>query len=141
MEIGKSINKISNRLRRRSKNVQQALGITNAQGGILDFILVEGCDRAVYQKDIEHEFGLRSSTATELLRSLEEKKLICRISDEIDGRRKKIQFTEKASNIKKELQKELQNTESILISGISEKELEQFYKTAQKMLANLSADN
>ena len=41
MEAGKMINKISNRLRRRSKKTQEILGITGAKGNILNYILVE----------------------------------------------------------------------------------------------------
>ena len=65
------INKISNRLRRRSKAVQEAIGISGAQGNILSYILAEGEKRSIYQKDIEQEFGLRPSTATEVLKTLE----------------------------------------------------------------------
>ena len=35
METGKMINQISNRLRRRSRQVQEAIGISGAQGNIL----------------------------------------------------------------------------------------------------------
>ena len=79
METGKMINQISNRLRRRSRQVQEAIGISGAQGNILDYILVESRQRSVYQKEIEKEFGLRPSTATEALKLLEEKGLICRM--------------------------------------------------------------
>ena len=41
METGKMINKISHRLRRRSQAVQKTVGISEAQGRILDYILVE----------------------------------------------------------------------------------------------------
>ena len=60
METGKVINKISNRLRRRSRAVQEAIGISGAQGNILDYILVEGEKRSIYQKEIEREFGLKT---------------------------------------------------------------------------------
>ena len=73
METGKMINQISNRLRRRSRQVQEAIGISGAQGNILDYILVESRQRSVYQKEIEKEFGLRPSTATEALKLLLEK--------------------------------------------------------------------
>ena len=70
MDTGKVINKISNRLRRRSVALQEKLGMSGAQGNILNYILVESQNRSVYQKDIEQEFGLRPSTATEALKSL-----------------------------------------------------------------------
>ena len=68
MDTGKVINKISNRLRRRSVALQEKLGMSGAQGNILNYILVDGRKRPVYQKDIEKEFGLRPSTATEALK-------------------------------------------------------------------------
>ena len=100
METGKMINRISNRLRRRSKKAQETIGITGAKGNILDYILVESEKHNVYQKEIEKEFGLRPSTATEVLKSLEDAGLIVRIPDETDGRFKKIVFTQKAEEIR-----------------------------------------
>lgn len=137
MDTGKLINKISIRLRRRSEKMGKNLGITEVQGRILDFILVDGRDRPLYQKDIEKEFGLRPSTATELLKTLESRKMIQRVSSEGDGRYKKIQFTEAAEDIRLALQQEIQKTEGLLVEGISREELNTFMKVAEKMLENL----
>lgn len=95
METGKMINRISNRLRRRSHLAQEAIGITGTQGTILDYILIESATHNIYQKDIEKEFGLRPSTATEVLKTLERKELICREPDPQDARLKRIVFTQK----------------------------------------------
>ena len=76
MQTGKKINQISNRLRRRSRAIQETIGIGGAQGNILNYILVESQNRSVYQKDIEQEFGLRPSTATEALKSLKKNELM-----------------------------------------------------------------
>ena len=76
MQTGKKINQISNRLRRRSRAIQETIGISGAQGNILNYILVESQKRSVYQKDIEQEFGLRPSTATEALKSLKKNELM-----------------------------------------------------------------
>ena len=137
MDTGKLINKISIRLRRRSEKMGKNLGITEVQGRILDFILVDGKDRPLYQKDIEKEFGLRPSTATELLKTLESRKMIQRVSSEEDGRYKKIQFTEAAEDIRMALQQEIQKTEGVLDEGISREDLNTFMKVAEKMLENL----
>ena len=88
METGKVINKISNRLRRRSKKIQESIGISGAKGNILNYILVESENHPVYQKEIEEEFGLRPSTATETLKNLEQAELICRVPESEDGRYK-----------------------------------------------------
>lgn len=137
MDTGKLINKISIRLRRRSEKMGKNLGITEVQGRILDFILVDGRDQPLYQKDIEKEFGLRPSTATELLKTLESRKMIQRVSSEEDGRYKKIQFTEAAEDIRLALQQEIQKTEGLLVEGISREDLNTFMKVAEKMLENL----
>ena len=50
METGKVINRISNRLRRRSAALQETLGMSGAQGNILNFILVYLSER--YRKRI-----------------------------------------------------------------------------------------
>ena len=86
METGKMINRISNRLRRRSAKIQEAVGISGAQGNILDYIILESMAHDVYQKEIEQEFGLRPSTATEALKTLEAKGLIHRVPNKNDAR-------------------------------------------------------
>lgn len=140
METGKIINCISNRLRNRSQAVHEALGIGSAQGKILNYVLVESTVRSVYQKDLEREFGLRPSTITEMLNALEKKELIKRISDEWDGRYKKIVFTEKALTLKDRIRQEVEGTEALLLQGISEKEQQEFMKIAEKMLQNLELE-
>ena len=139
METGKMINRISNRLRRRSHAVQASVGIGGSQGNILNYIIAESQNRSVYQKDIEREFGLRPSTATECLNALEKNELICRIPEEKDGRYKKIVFTEKAHLVKDTLRGEITETEAILLRGISKKEQAEFMRIADIMLKNLDS--
>lgn len=140
METGKVINKISNRLRRRSKKVQETIGITGAKGNILNYILVESEKHNVYQKEIEKEFGLRPSTATEVLKHLEDENLIVRIPDEEDGRYKRIVFTDKADKIRNVLKEEISGSEEILLRGISSEEQRLFLDIAEKMLKNLDEE-
>ena len=140
METGKMINRISNRLRRRSKRAQETLGITGAIGNILDYIIVESEKRSVYQKEIEREFGLRPSTATEALKHLEKEGMIVRVPDESDARFKKIEFTEKAGKIKDLLRNEVDKSEEILLRGISPEEQKCFMEITAKMLENLEEE-
>lgn len=137
METGKMINKISHRLRRRSQAVQKTVGISEAQGRILDYILVEGARHPVYPKDIEKEFDLRSSTVTGALSALETEGLIARVPDERDGRLKKLVFTPKADGIRAALQGEIEETEKRMLQGISEEEKAVFLELAERMLKNL----
>lgn len=140
MEAGKMINRISNRLRRRSGKAQETIGITGAKGNILNYILLESEKHNVYQKDIEKEFGLRPSTATEVLKNLEEEELIVRIQDEEDGRYKKIVFTDKAEMIRGALRGEIEKTEELLLKGITPEEQEIFMNITAKMLENLQQE-
>ena len=137
MDTGKVINKISNRLRRRSVALQERLGMSGAQGNILNYILVDGRKRPVYQKDIEKEFGLRPSTATEALKNLEAKGLICRISEKQDGRLKRIELTSKAEEIRHLITSEIAESENLLLKGITEEERRIFIEIGKKMLKNL----
>ena len=130
MQTGKKINQISNRLRRRSRAIQETIGISGAQGNILNYILVES-------QDIEQEFGLRPSTATETLKSLEKNGLIKRETDLNDGRYKKIVFTEKAEQIEAVLKSEIEESETILLQGVTKEERQEFLRIAEKMLQNL----
>ena len=134
------INCISNRLRNRSQEVHTQLGIGSAQGKILNYVLVESEAHSVYQKDLEREFGLRPSTVTEMLNALEQKKLIQRVSDEWDGRYKKIVFTEKARSMKDRIRQEVEETEHLLLQRITEQEKQEFLRIAGKMLQNLEAE-
>ena len=131
MDIGKIINHLSSRLKSRSQVVHTSLGIGNAQGKILNFILVESTLR---------EFSLRPSTVTEMLKSLESRDLIVRIPDENDGRFKRIAFTEKAAAVKDALNQEIHETEALLLRGISEQELMEFTRITEKMLQNLDSE-
>ena len=137
MDTGKVINKISNRLRRRSVALQEKLGMSGAQGNILNYILVDGRKRPVYQKDIEKEFGLRPSTATEALKNLEAKGLICRISEKQDGRLKRIELTSMAEEIRHLITSEIAESENLLLKGITEEERRIFIEIGKKMLKNL----
>ena len=140
MEIGKIINRISNRLQRFSPDTQNKLGIGQAQANILRFLLLETAKRSIYQVDIEKEFGLRPPTVTETLKSLEKKDLIRRIPDENDGRKKKIIITEKTLSMDDGVKCQVEKSEMVLLQGITKEEQEQFMKIAGKMLHNLESN-
>lgn len=140
MEIGKIINRISNRLQRFSPDTQNKLGIGQAQANILRFLLLETAKRSIHQVDIEKEFGLRPPTVTETLKSLEKKDLIRRIPDENDGRKKKIIITEKTLSMDDGVKCQVEKSEKVLLQGIKKEEQEQFMKIAGKMLHNLESN-
>lgn len=126
METGKVINKISNRLRRRSKKIQESIGISGAKGNILNYILVESENHPVYQKEIEEEFGLRPSTATETLKNLEQAELICRVPESEDGRYKKIVLQNRRGRLNIFCERKLRNRKNFYYRELRKKKEKNF---------------
>ena len=92
----------------------------------------------VFQKDIEEEFGIRPSTATELLKQMEKNGLITREAASHDNRLKKIVLTEKALQYRQQVIDDLTALDERLIKDISKKDLQVFVKVVEKMMDNLS---
>ena len=60
-----------------------------------------------------------------------------RETDPNDGRYKKIVFTEKAEQIEAVLKSEIEESETILLQGVTKEERQEFLRIAEKMLQNL----
>ena len=101
---------------------------------------MESTIHPVYQKDLGQRFGLRPSTITEMLNALEQKALISRVSDEWDGRYKKLFYRESTGG-KDRIRAEVEETEGCLLRGISLEEQKEFMRIAGKMLQNLERDS
>ena len=92
----------------------------------------------MFQKDVEGEFSIRRSTATELLKTMEAGGLIRRIPVHYDARLKKIVLTERAAEVRRQLQERVERTERELTKGFSEAELDAFFDYVARFKANLS---
>lgn len=142
-EIGMEIRKLMNFIQRnvKSSNIEdKRLSMTKMHGMIIGFLNTSK-HKDVFQKDIEKAFSMRRSTTSKMLKNMEEKGLIERISSEQDARMKKLQLSEKGQSLVEEVSREYQRIENLLTEGLSEKELEQFftviYKMQQNMLKNI----
>lgn len=133
---GRYIGILANKTRRRMGELSNKEEFSGAQGRTLHFLLAES-NSNIFQKDIEQKFALRPSTATCLLKKLEEQGMITREPDEHDARLKKIVVTEKALAHKQTVVEELDQMERELTAGISEEDMEVFYRVAEKMLQNM----
>ena len=102
----------------------------------MHFLLAQTSD--VFQKDIEEEYSLRPSTATVLLKKMEQNGLIYREAAENDARWKKIIVSEKALQYKDIVMADILNLEKELTQGISENGLDVFFSVVEKMLDNIS---
>ena len=138
MEIRKLVNFIHRNIKS-SKTEEDEHHITKMHGMIIGF-LNNSKDEDVFQKDIEKNFSMRRSTTSKMLKSMEDKGLIKRISIETDARVKKLQLSEKGQSLVEEVTREYQRIENLLIEGLTEEELEQFFKTIHKMQQNMLKD-
>ena len=94
-------------------------------------------DRDVFQKDFEQEFNIRRSTASNILSLIEKNGLIKRESVPYDARLKKITLTQKAMDVQSIVDKAFENLEGTMRQGISEEELEVFFRVIDKINNNL----
>ncbi|MBO5458861.1 MAG: MarR family transcriptional regulator [Lachnospira sp.] len=130
------VSKLSNKLRRKLDMLSSRKEFSGSQGRTLHFLLAQTDD--VFQKDIEEEYSIRPSTATELLKQMEKNGLIVREPVSYDNRLKKIVLTDKALIYKKQVVDDLTELEETLTRGISEEKMKIFFEVIEKMMDNLS---
>ena len=130
------ISKLSNKLRRKLDMLSSRKEFSGSQGRTLHFLLAQTED--IFQKDIEEEYSIRPSTATELLKQMEKNGLIVREPVAYDNRLKKIVLTDKALLYQQQVVAELTALEETLVKDIAEDELKVFFNVIEKMMDNLS---
>ena len=129
------ISKLSNKLRRRIDGFSSRDNFSGTEGKVLHFILSQTGD--VFQKDIEEEYCMRPSSATELLKKMEKNGLISRQPIPDDARMKKIIVSEKALQYKDMVISNITTLEDDLVNGISPDDLATFFNVMEKMLSNI----
>ena len=95
-KIGIDIHRLDNRIRRcvqHTATQHEMEAVSGTNGHIIRF-LSEHTDRDIYQKDLESEFGITRSTASRVLRLMEQKGLVERQSVPQDARLKQLVLTE-----------------------------------------------
>ena len=128
---------LSNLIRRKIDSLEGIPGLTPVQDGVLHFILGRCREQDLFRKQVEEEFNLRRSTATELLKLMEKKGLIYREGVSYDARLKKIMPTDKGVMLEGQVLKDILEMERLVTKGIPEEELEAFLATGTKMMNNL----
>ena len=103
--------------------------------------LFRNIERDVFQRDVEGEFRIRRSTATELLKGMESAGLIRRVPVEYDARLKKIVLTEHAEDIKKQIESQILKTEKRLVEGFTDAEVDAFLNYVERFKKNLENES
>lgn len=129
------VSKLSNKLRRRMESFSTKGQMSGAQGKVLHFLLAQNGD--VFQKDVEEEYSLRPSSATQLLQKMERDGLIQRESLPGDARRKRIVVCPKGLAYKDAVMEDIRTLEAQLTQGIDPDDLETFLQVIEQMLRNI----
>lgn len=130
------ISKLSNKLRRRLDMLSSRNDFSGSQGRTLHFLLAQTGD--VFQKDIEEEYSIRPSTASEMLKQMEKRGLIRRETVPYDNRLKKVVLTDKALVYRQQVRQDLTQLEETLTQGIPPEDMEVFFRVIEKMMDNLA---
>lgn len=134
IQYTKWILRLSNQVRRIFNTYTNNKG---TQTRILYFVLSNYPQKDIYQKDIEAELNIRSSSILVFLKKLEEQELIIKGKVPFDDRLKRICPTSTSMKLKKEIDKDILSLETKMIYGISQKNLNIFVEVLKKMIKNL----
>lgn len=138
-KISFEIKMLDNMIDRKICKSVEKISLTHTQARILRFLFTNQ-DKTIYQKTIEKEVGVRRSTISGILDTMEKNNLIIRKSSIDDARKKEIALTINSLNKHKEIEKKIADFESVLLKGITDEEKEAFFKTIDKLKENLKQE-
>lgn len=127
------------RMNRISEIMESNIG-NYTQVQILKYLL-EHENEEVNQKDFERILNIRKSTVSGILDTMEKNKIIYRTSSKIDARGKVVCISKECLDCKREMISTIEDIEKRIIFGISESDLEIFYKVIDKMKANIGKED
>lgn len=102
--------------------------------------LIENKDKTIYQKDIEEKLKISKAAVSDVLNSMEARGIITKEADVCDARRKRIIISKKAIETHDVMMKRLDSLNDSILDGISEDELNIFYKVIEKLKENMKKE-
>lgn len=102
--------------------------------------LIENKDKTIYQKDIEEKLKISKAAVSDVLNSMESRGIITKEADECDARRKRIIISKKAIETHNVMMQRLDSLNDSILDGISEDELNIFYKVIEKLKENMKKE-
>lgn len=142
-DIGFKVRILSNLIKRDVEKSKNELGFELPKGinGWAITYFFDNRKKDVFQKDFEAEFSIRRSTASAILKTMEQNGFITRECVDYDARLKKIVLTEKAIKIHKAVLNNRDEREERLRQGLTETEIQNFLKTADRLIQNMEESN
>lgn len=134
--LGFKMKKIDQLFKLRMNHNLEQLDITLTQMHVLTF-LFRYSDEKITQKVLSEEFGVKHSTMSGILTRLKEKDLIDIRVDEENKKYRNIYLMPKAQRLNEQMNINRQETESLLVKGFSDKEIEQLCNYLDRLYHNL----
>ena len=133
-KIGKKIRCTSTKIKRVIDNLDSIRNLENISGtnGFI-IVYIYKSKEDVFQKDIEREFGITRSTASNIISLMEKKNLVTREKVDSDQRLRKLVLTDEAKNYCSNVLADLESFDSLITKDISDEELDIFCKVLEKI--------
>ena len=139
VHIGKLIHELDNILYRNMLAIGKRYDydqLTVMNGWILHYLSMnEG--KEVFQKDIENEFGITRSTVTGIIKLMEQKGFITRISVPKDARLKQLVLTDMGRKYEEQMGSQMRQNNLQLQKNVTEEEMETFLRVIDKIKQNV----
>lgn len=137
--LGKSIHELDNLIFRNMLAQGRKYGydqITVMNGWIVKYLTLNE-EKDIYQKDIENEFGITKSTVAGIIKLMEKKGFIERVSVPKDARLKKIVLTDKGRQYEINMGAQIRQDEQKFRENITDEEFEIFVRVLNKIKQNV----
>lgn len=137
--LGKVIHELDNLIYRNMLAQGRRYGydqVTVMNGWIVKY-LIKNEDKDIFQKDIENEFGITKSTVAGIIKLMEKKGFIERVSVPRDARLKKLILTEKGRQYEERMGAQRRLDERKFCKNITDEEMEIFFRVLDKIKQNV----
>ena len=137
--IGFNIRRLSNYIKRdiEKSSVSQKIDLPKGVNGWAIGYFYENREKQIFQRDFENRFSIRRSTASNILKTMEQNGFIKRVSVENDARLKRIILTDKAVKIHQDIMNDITNREERMRKGFSDSEIDAFLSMINRFITNL----
>ncbi|CAI2698197.1 MarR family transcriptional regulator [Lactobacillus kunkeei] len=134
--IGRQLKIASTQLTKQFDKFAIQYDLTSMQMSVIDFLTLFKYQE-MFQKDIEHEFNIRRSTASTLLKRMEDKGLIRRVESNKDARQKQVILTDLSVQYEDDIQKFMVKTQQQIHSFLSDEEYAALESSLDKIIKNM----
>lgn len=131
--LGRLVKIASIQFVRHFDNMARKYDLTSTQMSIIDFINISK-QKEIFQKDIEEEFYIQRSTASVLLKRMENKQLIKRIPSSIDARKKQVILTDKSLKLQSKINDFMNQNQKLIDDNFSDNDLTELTKGLKKII-------